>query len=510
MAHIFISYAHTDHQYARKLADFLLENGFDVWIDDRIDFGSRWIREIFGAIEECAAFIVIMTPRAFEREWVENERLYAKKRGKIVFPLLLEGDSFPDLGATQYYEVIGGKLPDAAFLERLAEFAPRRESAGQNIAVVPQQQAKREHETAEIAKASAPVQTAGAVEATSLDEAPVDKVLAEAAPPPAQAARRTPGSPQRSSQGVLVFAAAALIVAIAAALIISLNPGILGGDRPSAASTPVATPFGGGHEEIAFQSTRDDNTDLYLMNSDGSNIRRLTSDPAYDGDASWSPDGARIVFTSLRDNGNQMLYLINADGSNVERVPNVGSGWNPAWSPDGMKIVFTAQGNIGTEIYYVELNGSQPQTLTNNNADEDYSAWSPDGEKIVFMSQRDGNEEIYVMSADGSNVLRLTDNPANDTVPSWSPDGTQIAFQSDRDGYARVYVMNADGSNPHPFTNAPGDSYEPAWSADGTQVIFPSYRESNDAKLYIADADGTNVRRVANTAYEERFPAWRP
>ncbi|MEO8397154.1 MAG: toll/interleukin-1 receptor domain-containing protein [Chloroflexota bacterium] len=133
MAHIFISYAHADQVYARKLADYLLANGFDVWIDDRIDFGSRWIRAIFKAIDDCGAFIVIMSPRAFEREMVENERLYAKKQNKPVFPLLLEGDSFPDLGSTQYYDVRGGKLPEKNFLERLASFAPRSQTQGQDV-----------------------------------------------------------------------------------------------------------------------------------------------------------------------------------------------------------------------------------------------------------------------------------------------------------------------------------------------------------------------------------------
>lgn len=62
MSHVFISYAHKDQVYARKLADHLLANGFDVWIDDRIDFGSNWEREIFKAIDGCDAIIVIMTP----------------------------------------------------------------------------------------------------------------------------------------------------------------------------------------------------------------------------------------------------------------------------------------------------------------------------------------------------------------------------------------------------------------------------------------------------------------
>src|SRR5664279_2493239 len=193
MSYVFVSYSHLDREYARKLADHLLANGFDVWIDDRIDFGSRWMHEIFTAIDDSSAYIVIMTPRAYEREWVENERLYAKRRNKIVFPLLLEGEAFPDLGATQYYDVIGGKLPEPAFIERLATFAPRRTAAGQDVAAAPQQQAKLERETSEIAPADADV----------------------AAVPVQPADRRA----KRPSRGLLVFAAAIVIVGLVVVLV---------------------------------------------------------------------------------------------------------------------------------------------------------------------------------------------------------------------------------------------------------------------------------------------------
>ena len=129
MSHVFISYSKKNRDYARRLADYLLASGFDIWIDDRIDFGSNWEREIFRAVDACAAIIVIMTPESYDSLWVQRERQYAENRHKQPFPLLLEGEAFPFYVVVQHYDVRGGKLPGSEFLEQLAEFAPRHTAA---------------------------------------------------------------------------------------------------------------------------------------------------------------------------------------------------------------------------------------------------------------------------------------------------------------------------------------------------------------------------------------------
>ena len=138
MTYVFISYSKKNRAYARKLADYLLERGFDVWIDDRIDFGTNWEREIFKAIDGCAAFVVIMTPELYESDWVQRERLHAEARKKPPLPLLLEGEVFPFYRPTQYSDVRPGRAPSQAFLKRLASFVPSNESTGQDLAEMPQ------------------------------------------------------------------------------------------------------------------------------------------------------------------------------------------------------------------------------------------------------------------------------------------------------------------------------------------------------------------------------------
>ena len=125
MSYIFISYSHKDSGYAHKLAESLKERDFEVWIDDRIDYGTQWPHVIQENLDGCSAFIIIMTPRSYQSEWVQNELSRAKRKRKPVFPLLLEGsEPWLSVEATQYCDVRGGKLPPAHFYSRLASVVP--------------------------------------------------------------------------------------------------------------------------------------------------------------------------------------------------------------------------------------------------------------------------------------------------------------------------------------------------------------------------------------------------
>ncbi len=116
MGHVFISYSHKDTDYAHGLANNLQGIGFEVWIDERLDYGSQWPQEIQKQLDACDAFIIIMTPRSFASEWVQSELQRAKRKLKPIFPLLLEGDEpWLSVESTQFYDVRGEKLPDEKF-----------------------------------------------------------------------------------------------------------------------------------------------------------------------------------------------------------------------------------------------------------------------------------------------------------------------------------------------------------------------------------------------------------
>ena len=121
MGQIFISYSHKDKEYVHKLARALEHRGFDAWYDDEIDYGSRWEQEIEDHLRNCDAVILVASTESNNSEWVENEIHFAKSKRKPIFPLLIEGEDWLSLGAIQYVDVRGGKMPPDKFYVQLQE-----------------------------------------------------------------------------------------------------------------------------------------------------------------------------------------------------------------------------------------------------------------------------------------------------------------------------------------------------------------------------------------------------
>lgn len=161
MAHIFISYNEKNHEYARKLANRLLAEGFDVWIDDRIDYGEDWWSIIVKAIRSCAAFIVLMTPDSDQSRWVQREVTIADELRKPTFPLLLSGNLVSSehwmiYVRTQYVDVSSGQLPGDEFFQRLASVARRRNNHGKEVATPPYGRVLRTPDKASVKQVAAP------------------------------------------------------------------------------------------------------------------------------------------------------------------------------------------------------------------------------------------------------------------------------------------------------------------------------------------------------------------
>ena len=287
--------------------------------------------------------------------------------------------------------------------------------------------------------------------------------------------------------------------------------------------------------QIAFVSSRDGHIrndvpglpafEIYVMDADGGNQRRLTNHRAHDGSPSWSPDGKRIVFVSHRD-GNGEIYVMDTDGGNPQNLTNNLSYDNsPSWSPDGKQIAFDSnrEGRFNWEIYVMDAEGGNLQRLTNNpdddgHPDDRYPSWSPDGAHIVFTARREEHVEnkfavtyeIYVMDVDGSNQQRLTNNRNNEWAPVWSPDGKRIAFYSDRKGTFDnfdIYVMDADGGNQQNLTNNRAWNRAPSWSPNGERIAFSSNRDGN-WEIYVMDVDGGNQQNLTNNRHRDASPAW--
>ena len=259
---------------------------------------------------------------------------------------------------------------------------------------------------------------------------------------------------------------------------------------------------------IAFTSNRDGDTDIYLMDSDGTDVVNRTNNTTFSDDvAAWSPNARKIVFASNRD-GDFEIYVMNADGSDpVNLTNNTITDSAPTWSPDGTRIAFQSNRDGNFEVYVMNADGSAPARLTNNAGADLEPDWFPDGAKIAFNSDRDGNTEIYMMNADGSVQTNVTNDASNDQLAALSPDGTKIAFQSNRTGNFEIFLMDRDGSDPVNLTNNLSSDGAPGFSPDGSKIVFHSLRDGN-LEIYMMNADGSTPTRLTTDGGADSNPDW--
>ncbi|MEO6212730.1 MAG: multicopper oxidase domain-containing protein [Vicinamibacterales bacterium] len=287
---------------------------------------------------------------------------------------------------------------------------------------------------------------------------------------------------------------------------------------------------------IAFTRVREDVTqpgdyrleaEIWVMNGDGTDARRLTFNTSDDFGIAWSPDGSRMVFGGnqfIPDSSgtlvpaHQSLYTIDPAGGTPTRITPVGMKTQfPSWSLDGTRILFhgSRQGSAGVnDIFVMDADGSNIAQLTPTDAAVDARPeWSPDGRRIAFQSNRDGNNEIHVMNADGSDVVQLThDGPGTTNMaPAWSPDGKRLLFQSNRDGNAEVYVMNPDGSGQTRLTHDPVQDGDAEWADEGRLIVFNrdvSIGGKRVPQLWVMNADGTAVSPLTRLPSSNSHAAW--
>ncbi len=285
----------------------------------------------------------------------------------------------------------------------------------------------------------------------------------------------------------------------------------------TAGCTSATAPLG----QIAFESYRDGNAEVYLMEADGSGLVNLTSNPAYDGTPSWAPNGQQIAFTSERG-GSPDIHVMDWDGANATRLTD-GRGFNvvPAWSPDGSQILFVSNRDYrvpvtggqfeveaNAKLWVIDADGTNLSRRTSLLGLDMYGTWSPDGESIAYMGVREGNPEIYVLGSDKVEV-NVTNHPDQDLNPAWSPDGTKIAFMSDRGGDMEIYVLDLLEESLTNLTQNPANDGDPAWSPDGSRIAFTSDRYGN-IEIHIMDADGSRLQRLTSHPDDDIHPQWRP
>ena len=217
---------------------------------------------------------------------------------------------------------------------------------------------------------------------------------------------------------------------------------------------------------------------LFVMNADGGGQRQLTRDDAGHEDPAWSPDGSRIAFVRIQA-GHKIVHLIDPDGGHVEPLtPPTQSAIHPSWSPDGRRLLYCTDDDLRppvkneSQIYAIDLVTHRIATLISGGVNT-FPNLSPDGRRLVFRRMiGESNSEIFIADADGAHVRNLTNHPAFDGWPAWSPDGRRIAFASNRNSAYQIFVMDVDGGNVRLVANTEGRATAPHWSPDGGRISF--------------------------------------
>ncbi len=196
--------------------------------------------------------------------------------------------------------------------------------------------------------------------------------------------------------------------------------------------------------------------DIYTVGRDGKDLKRLTNFGVYTAEGVLSPDGKRIVFTSLKD-GDLDIYTMNVDGTDMRKLTNTpGYDGGPWWSPDGTKIVYRAwhpthvdslkvyrdllkQRMIRPnrmELFVMNADGSDQKQITNLGGANFGPSWTPDGRRIIFSSNhrnpRSRNFDLFIVGLDGTGLERITTHADFDGFPMFSPDGKKLIWASNR------------------------------------------------------------------------------
>ena len=239
-------------------------------------------------------------------------------------------------------------------------------------------------------------------------------------------------------------------------------------------------------KKILFESDRGGNWDIFMMNSDGSDIRQITSNSSNERFPMFNKSGTHIVFTSNRS-GDSEIYSMKVDGTEIKRLTNQkGVELFPAWSPDGKYVSFTSN----LDLFLLDTKTLKTKKVASSSLRDVWMRWSSDGKMATFFSRRDTedkDDEIYVMGFPNGQPKRITSRSGHDFCPSFSPDGKHLALAAvDEKSGRSINVIDLNGK----IISRKGLGFErvtePNWSPAGNKIVYIASKNRN-YEIYVED-----------------------
>ncbi|QTL97164.1 hypothetical protein GM661_03815 [Iocasia frigidifontis] len=264
------------------------------------------------------------------------------------------------------------------------------------------------------------------------------------------------------------------------------------------------------NQKLCFISDRFGSYDLFLINGDGSNLKRLTTSDLDETNPVWSPDGKKILFLSRKGyaiNDEFDLWVINADGSNIVKIDTDIRVYNsrmPKWSPDSSKILYVTDSEKRLKIY--DLKNNTTLNLLDSDTEVEYPCWSLDGTMILTYLKNNKERGVYLISLNGDDKIKLFNNKGSYEIFSWAPDGSKFAYIYTKPFFSfggkksGMYVVDKNGKKDKFL----GDAYYYEWSPDSKFIVFlkKSYTTYQDESYthystYIINAEINNKKNKA-------------
>ncbi len=269
--------------------------------------------------------------------------------------------------------------------------------------------------------------------------------------------------------------------------------------------------------KIVFQSSRDGNFEIYIMDASGENQKRLTTNAQSDIFPVFSPDGSKIAFSSNQavwfdSPAFNQIYTMNIDGSNIQNLTNGDLQWldpnvpasnnfQPYWLKNGQISFLSNRGNGWSEVYIMDEDGSNVMRITYDQQHHYNMFWSPDNQRIYFdvhgegfsSALGDGGWDIYSVNSNGVARTNVTNDPNHEDYDGdISPDGKKIVFL--KSGKKGLYIKNVDGTGTETLFYD-GHAMSPDWSPDGSKIVFTSARDGH-REIYVLDVKTMKPKRL--------------